>query len=191
MSDTCSTLWGSLSSSPPDDWLTQVPTHFLHRGVTLTTLDRWKSWRYPAFIKPLKDKVFRAKVYANALDLLEETKLVDPRTPVVVSEPVEFEAEYHCLILQNRIKKASLYTKATEAPRPKSELSQAILFSHEVVHRMPSRCPDAFILDVGRLVDYHWAVVNANPCWEVSTMPIRLIPNGHSDKVVASRQLLR
>ena len=82
--------------------------------------------------------------------------------------PVEFEAEYHCLILQNRIKKASLYAKATKEPRPKGELSQAVLFSHEVIHRMPSRCPDAFILDVGRLVGHHWAVVDANPCWEVS-----------------------
>ncbi len=63
------------------------------------------------------------------------------------------------------MRNGELAEKDGDWPCEQSELTEAILFAHEVVYRMGDECPEAFVLDVGRIEDRGWAVVEANPCW--------------------------
>lgn len=157
---------------PSEDWLTHVPENFLRREVLFTTLEDAYVLKYPAFVKPAGEKSFGARVYKSGAELRQVAVSFNQKMNVLVSDPVKFEVEYRCFVLKNRIATASVYIREGtlaerdgEWPCEDGELNEAVLFAHEVVYRMADQCPVAFVLDVGRIADRGWAVVEANPCW--------------------------
>lgn len=157
---------------PPEDWLTQVPDNFLRREVLYTTLEDAYVLKYPAFVKPAGEKSFPSRVYPSGDELRKVAAPFDQKMGVLVSDPVNFEVEYRCFVLKNRVITASVYCRNGEDaevegrwPSEEAELNEAVLFAHEVVYRMGEECPVAFVVDVGKIRDRGWAVVEANPIW--------------------------
>ena len=151
---------------PEDDWIAHVPENFLRREVFSTSLGDAYILKYPAFVKPAGAKAFKAKVYETGDELRQAGAPYDPTIMVLVSDPVNFEVEYRCFVLKNRIATASVYARKVE--KVENELNEAVLFAHEVVYRMGDQCPAAFVLDVGRIEGRGWAVVDASPCWRAN-----------------------
>lgn len=151
---------------PAEDWLARVPENFLRREVCCTTLEDACELRSPAFVKPARGRAFPARVYSTGYELRVVALGLDPKMTVLVSDPVVFEVEYRTFVLKNRIAAASVYARRGGPERTDSfELTEAVLFAHEVVYRMADACPVAFVLDVGRIEGRGWAVVEADPCW--------------------------
>ncbi len=46
-----------------------------------------------------------------------------------------------------------------------SELSSVLAFAESVLSHDSILCPDGFVLDVGKIYDRGWAVVECNECW--------------------------
>ncbi|MFF5703717.1 ATP-grasp domain-containing protein [Streptomyces sp. NPDC012794] len=148
---------------PADDWLTRVPGALLRRHVRLTTLAEARQLRERAFVKPPSAKIdlLPAAVHEDGTGLPGE---LDGSTPVLVSGVVEFIAEYRLFVLDGELVTGSRYAVHGHLdPAPLDAGSRA--FGRTVLDATAAGLPSAVCLDIGRLADGGWAVVEANMAW--------------------------
>lgn len=161
----------TLLSSPPE-WLPQLPTAYLLRQVTLITLGEARSVNKPTFIKPAADKAFDARIYQTGSEL-PSSEYLDDATAVLVSEPVEWDVEFRFFIADRKILTYSPYSRAgnlivnedDEWLASADEIENAIHFVEQLLQDMTIAIPPALVLDVGKIVNRGWAVVETNPAW--------------------------
>ncbi|MFF4582052.1 ATP-grasp domain-containing protein [Streptomyces sp. NPDC001373] len=148
---------------PADDWLTRVPGPLLRRSVRLTTLAEARTLRERVFVKPPSAKLdlLPAAVHTDGSGLPAG---LDGATPVLVSSVVEFTAEYRLFVLDGEAVTGSRYAvHGRLEPAPLDTGSRA--FGRTVLEATAGGLPSAVCLDVGRLADGGWAVVEANMAW--------------------------
>jgi hypothetical protein len=148
---------------PADDWLTRLPAPLLRRTVRLTTLAEARSLRERAFVKPPSAKIglLPAAVYEDGGALPAG---LDGRTPVLVSGVVEFAAEYRLFVRDGEVAAGSRYA-VHGRPDPAPLDRDAHAFAREVLRVAADGLPSAVCVDVGRLLDGGWAIVEANMPW--------------------------
>lgn len=155
--------------SPPLDLLARLPYRFTLRRVRFTTWSDLIDWNEPLFAKPADpvDKCFDAGIYPRRADI----RLVRPvpaDTPVLLSEPVEWLAEYRCFIADGRVIATSPYLSFGHAlshhPGTGSQVPAPVL---DVCAALATNCdlPRALVIDLGLIEDRGWAVVEFNPAW--------------------------
>jgi hypothetical protein len=157
---------------PTLDWLPTLPAVYLQRAVRLTTLGEARALADPAFVKPAGPKSFPAGVYTSgaAIPLRDE---LPEATPVLVAEPVVWEVEFRCFVLERRVATFSPYLRRgalAEAedgswPADPEEVTAAEGFAAALLADAPVRLPPAVALDIGRIEGRGWAVVEANAAW--------------------------
>ncbi|MGW1641357.1 ATP-grasp domain-containing protein [Streptomyces lavendulae] len=148
---------------PADDWLTRVPRALLRRAIRLTTLEEARALRERAFVKPPSAKIdlLPAAVHEDGTGLPGG---LDGSTPVLVSGVVEFAAEYRLFVLDGEAVTGSRYAVHGRLdPAPLDAGSRA--FARTVLDATAAGLPSAVCLDIGRLADGGWAVVEANMAW--------------------------
>lgn len=157
---------------PPFDWLTTLPAELLRRRVRFMWFEKARCEPAPAFIKPADDKCFAARVYASGEDL-PDVSLVDVSTPVLVAEPVTWEVEYRCFVLDRKVATMSPYLRDGQLcqaddgswPAPDSEHHEAKTFAEQLLTDQSVSLPPAVVVDIGYIDNAGWAVVEANPAW--------------------------
>jgi hypothetical protein len=162
---------------PPFGLLTRVPERFLRRRVESATFGDLRRLARPTFVKPADplDKWFDAGVYSDARDI-DTRGRARPEAPVLLSEPVEWSAEYRYFVLEGKVVAGSPYiAHGRPAWRwragAKPEVPAAGLAVVEgVCAAMRGELPPAFVLDVGRIDDRGWAVVEFNPVWSAGLL---------------------
>lgn len=160
---------------PADGWLAELPEEFTGRRVRTGTVADARALDRPTFVKPPRDKTFRADVYADG-SLLSPS--LDPAEPVLLSDVVTFAAEYRLFLLDGRIATASRYAvfgRLDPCPLGTDRAGRATAAQiGEFVERLTTTAghtlPSAVVVDVGRLLDPshgrdRWAVVEANMAW--------------------------
>lgn len=163
---------GLVLLEPPIDWLTTVPFGYLSREVTLTTLGQARQIQGRAFVKPADGKIFDPKVYESGSDLPNDDQ-VDSDIGVLRSGVVDFRLEVRCFVRGKNIVTQSPYWRNNELasdldgnwPFQGSEESEALAFAQKVLDDDRVVLPPACTLDVGRLLDGSWAIIEANPAW--------------------------
>jgi hypothetical protein len=158
---------------PPLDLLARLPLEFRRRAVEFARFGDLGRLKQPTFVKPADalNKAFDAGVYGNARDI-RAPRGVDEQTPVLVSEPIEWSAEYRCFVRDGEIAAWSPYlsfgrpTWKPFAPgtRPNPPPAGVRAFCQRLV-RSGVALPPAFVVDVGLIDDRGWAVVEFNPVW--------------------------
>ncbi len=155
---------------PPLDLLARVPADLLARTVRFGTLAAMKHLPGPIFVKPADPilRNFDAGVYRCVADVRGRTT-IDEQTPVLVSEPVEWTAEFRCFIRERKVAAWSPYLsfgRPVWKPGSAGELpANLAAFCERLVNRMGETLPPAFVVDIGVLEDGRWAVVEFNPAW--------------------------
>jgi hypothetical protein len=157
---------------PPAGWLAGLPRELTRRGVRFTTLAEARTLPGPAFIKPAEDKCFPARVYAAGRDLPGEDVLPGS-TPVLVSDPVDWQVEFRCFVLDGEVLTLSPYwrdgrlARADDGawPATEEELAGASSFAAAILRDPRASLPPAVVLDVGVIRGEGWAVVEANAAW--------------------------
>ena len=142
--------------SPADDLLIRLPALWVKRDLRVCSLAEAGGLAYPAFVKPLTPKMFRAVVYEDSSALAAECKGLEPGTQIVVSEVVDFVAEARSFILDGRVLDVAVYegeAALDDARVLLDEVSQSAL--------LPATC----VLDLGFIRDRGWAIVEANASW--------------------------
>ena len=163
---------GLVLLEPPIDWLTTIPIEYLSREVTLTTLAEARQMQERAFVKPADGKIFDPKVYASGAELPTDDH-VDADIGVLRSGVVDFRVEVRCFVRGRSIVTKSPYWRDDELasdangswPFQDSEEQEALEFARTVLDDDRVVIPPACTLDVGRLSDGSWAIIEANPAW--------------------------
>lgn len=157
---------------PQLSWVAELPFDLRRREIQFTDLAAARAIDHPAFIKPADDKCFQARVYAMGSEL-PEIESLGARSPVLVSDPVSWESEFRCFVLEKRVAAMSVYshngdlveTEDGNWPASPSESKDALDFANLVLQDAQVSFPPAGVLDVGVIKDRGWAVVEANACW--------------------------
>ncbi|WP_437808782.1 ATP-grasp domain-containing protein [Sorangium sp. So ce1078] len=171
---------------PTADWLPRLPQRHRLRDVRLTTLGDALALREPAFIKPTDEKVFPARVYVDGAAMNPDPHLpLD--LPVLVSEPVVFEVEFRFFVLEREVAALSPYIRGGEIARTaageweadSAEVQSASASIRAVLADADVELPPAVVVDVGRMAERGWGVVEANPAWASGLCgcdPARVLP---------------
>jgi hypothetical protein len=157
---------------PKASWLSEIPFKHCLRNIEFSSLGKARELKHTAFIKPAEDKCFPAKVYNSGLELPLVDVLSD-ETPVLISEPVEWEVEFRCFVVENQVATISVYSRngmlaqnsLGEWISSNSETTTALNFANKTLKEIGNTLPISVVLDVGIISNRGWAVVEANACW--------------------------
>lgn len=162
---------------PPFDLLARVPERFLRRRVHFARFAHLNRLSGRAFVKPADplDKWFDAGLYADARDI--RTRNRDrPDAPVLISEPVEWSAEYRYFVLNGSVVASSPYLalgRAVWRGATGEAAPGGRAVAEAVCAALGAWCPPALVVDVGRIEDRGWAVVEFNPVWSAGLLAAR------------------
>ncbi|HEU4326311.1 MAG TPA: ATP-grasp domain-containing protein [Roseiflexaceae bacterium] len=151
---------------PPEDWLPLLPAEYRLRDVRLCTLGQARRAAGLAFAKPPNDKSFPARVYRP-----QELPDLPDDTAVLVAEPVAWEKEFRCFVLDREVRTCSVYLRGgalqheQDFAADEAELAEAAAFAERVLADGRVELPRAAVLDVGVIAGRGWAVVEANSAW--------------------------
>jgi hypothetical protein len=150
---------------PPEDFLVRLPREYVGRDVRLMTALQARTLPGPVFLKPPNRKTFPAKVYASGLELPE----MPDDDPVLVSEPVEWAAEFRFFVRDRQVHAWSPYWLDGALARKEDEWvvePDLAAATRELVDRLliDSRVelPAALVIDAGVIRGVGPAVVEAN-----------------------------
>ncbi|MCE6997393.1 ATP-grasp domain-containing protein [Saccharothrix sp. S26] len=130
---------------PADDWLPGLPPELVGRRIRAMTLDEARALSGRVFVKPPSAKSFPARVYAHGAEL--PVDLPDD-TAVLVSEVVEFAAEFRLFVLEGEVRAGSRYaTWGRLDPAPLDSCSSAAPL-RAFAAALPG-LPSAVVVDVG------------------------------------------
>jgi len=155
---------------PPFHWLATLTAEHLRREVRFATLWEARQLLQPAFVKPADDKCFLAGVVSSGQQLPGEDVLPG-ETPVLIAEPVRWEVEFRCFILEGEVVAISPYLRRGELARSSNgsweddRTEQARAFGQGVVSDSSVALPPAVVMDVGIIDGREWAVIEANAAW--------------------------
>ncbi|MHA6761549.1 ATP-grasp domain-containing protein [Streptacidiphilus sp. PAMC 29251] len=146
----------------PMDWLARLPRTYTGREIHLVPIREAYGLRRPAFIKSPNDKQIPALVYTDGSRLPGPDE-VDPHTPVLISDVMEFADEYRLYLLDGVVHTGSRYARHGRlSPGPLDE--DAAAFGAELLAECGDTLPSAIVVDVGR-ADGRWSVIEANAAW--------------------------
>lgn len=126
----------------------------------------------PAFIKPADDKCFPARVYPSGAHV-DAHPSIPGATHVLISEPVQWELEARCFVLDRKVMTLSPYARfgqlamASDGSWPISEVEAAAAdeFVSGLLSDVRVAVPPGVVIDIGLIVGRGWAVVEANPAF--------------------------
>ncbi|MHC5540396.1 ATP-grasp domain-containing protein [Singulisphaera rosea] len=150
---------------PPEDFLVQLPIEYVSRRIQLVSAAEARTLTGPVFLKPPNRKTFPARVYAEGGELPE----MPGEDPVLVSDPVDWAAEFRYFVRGRRVGAWSPYWLNGALARVDDEWvvePELAALSRDLVDRLLSdtrvELPDALVLDVGVIRGIGPAVVEAN-----------------------------
>lgn len=163
---------GFVLLEPSIDWLTKVPREYLQRDIEIMTLGAARCLSTRAFVKPADGKIFDPKVYACGQDLPDEDQ-VDADIPVLRSGIVDFRLEVRCFVHNRKVVSLSPYWRNDALAQDEKgdwtfeqeEEAEAIRYAHLILEDSRILLPPACTLDMGRVANGSWAIIEANPCW--------------------------
>ena len=157
----------------PSDWLIHLPMCYRKRAIHLTTLGEARILSQPTFVKPADGrKGFEGTVYASGAQL-PSVEILPDATPVLTAEPVTWEVEFRCFVLERQIMTISPYLRNGGPARTpegiweasSEEFEQMRVFMETFLADMDVHLPPAIVVDAGKIRDRGWAVVEANAAW--------------------------
>ncbi|HSO37659.1 MAG TPA: ATP-grasp domain-containing protein [Labilithrix sp.] len=142
--------------SPPDRILAKVPESLLRRRLRIVPLATVRDGDFPVFAKPVVPKQFKSAVYDSAEALAAETRGLEREVEVIVSEIVTFVAEARAFVLDGIVTACAIYEGSADC-------GEATQFAARVAGALD--LPRTSVVDVGRLSDGTWALIECNATW--------------------------
>ncbi|WP_201394444.1 ATP-grasp domain-containing protein [Ktedonobacter sp. SOSP1-85] len=177
--------WALLDAPP--NWLLHLPIPYKKRVIEYTTLAEARKLSQARFVKPALEKLFAATVYPSGVHLFEESEGLAEATPVLVSEPVEWDIEFRFFVLEQRVTTFSSYWRGNRPTRlddgtwqaESAEIEEARHFIDSLLADSRVQIPPAIVIDAGKIRDRGWAVIEANAAWAAGIYgcdPLQILP---------------
>lgn len=162
---------GIVLFEPVTTWLPSLPHSVLRRRVHLCKLSHVHEYGMPIFVKPAEGKVFEPRVVYEPGELPKIEKIDD--LDVLVSDPVRFDLEVRFFVSSRRPICSSPYWRHGKLARDESgewpflgtEEREATSFLEELLKNSAVELPPSVVIDIGRIENDGWAVIEANPLW--------------------------
>lgn len=155
---------GDLRFLAPDPLLlTRLPPELLGRRVRASTLGEVRASVGPRHLKPVRDKLFAARVVDPALEPVGD-ELPDDEA-VLDAEVVDLELEVRAFVLDGVVRAASVY--ARDGALQVEELEDGALSAiTPLVRRLWAVAPQPpCVIDLGRIRGGGWVVIEGNAAW--------------------------
>jgi hypothetical protein len=170
----------------PPCWLAELPFPYRLRRVEAMTADEARSRSGPIFVKSTVPGYFASTVYPTGA-ALPPPSFLPAESPVQTCEPVAWEVEARCFVLNREVTTVSVYMRHGEWNMRANgrfgasvgEIAEALAFAERFVSDPGVVLPPAVVVDVGRIAGRGWAVVEANPAWASAVYgcdPARVLP---------------
>jgi hypothetical protein len=144
--------------SPSDNLLVVIDRKWTGRNIRIQMLREALQTTFPQFVKPLVPKVFRASVFHTTQELQDECTGLDASTPVLVSEIIDIHAEARAFILDGTVQTCALY-------EGRGNVDEGYQFATDFVNTHQQLLPQTCVIDVGRLDNGQWIIIEANATW--------------------------
>lgn len=151
--------------APPDYFLVALPAEYVGRRVRLTSAVEARTISDRMFLKPPNRKVFPARIYSSGAELPE----LPEDDPVLVSDPVEWTAEFRYFVRDRRIRTWSPYLLNGSLARDGDEWIvdvESAAAATSLVERLLTdvrvELPPALVIDAGVIRGVGAAIVEAN-----------------------------
>jgi hypothetical protein len=155
------------------DWTATLPEEYRRRNIRFTILSEATSQSTRAFVKPTEDKCFAARLYSSGSALAAASAALPGSTPVLVAEPVTWDIEFRCFVLNRRVMTYAPYLRDGEPlqeetrtwPSSAAESEEALTYANALLADSRVVLPAAIVVDVGKIRGRGWAVVETNGAW--------------------------
>ena len=199
MADRC----GLALLDPHDKFLELIGEEFTKRDIKCCKVrnlyrgpDPFKDGK--KFIKPANDKVFQRGVYHKVQDV--PINYVDDSCPIIISEVVDFQCEYRLYCGNGKVITSSSYIYIGDGDE-EADNQEAIDFGEQVLANSSCLLPSVVVLDVGKISDRGWAVIEANQLYASgiyqyanvnALLPLIYASSGLKEKVkISDRKFIR
>jgi hypothetical protein len=157
---------------PPLSWLAGIPYPHRLRDIEHCDLGKARRLAKRSFIKPADDKCFPARVYGSGL-ALPSVEVLPDSIPVLISEPVTWQIEFRCFVLDRQPVALSVYARNGDLaqdsdgnwPESPAETKAALDFATRFLADDAITLPPSVVIDLGIISNRGWAVVEANASW--------------------------
>ena len=146
--------------------LSELEACWVRRRIEVKPAIALTSQDFPRFVKSCEYSLVPSQVYESHYHFKKAAHGIPPDTPLLVAEVVKFSCEIRTLVCNSEVLSATPYHKSSGVH------SGAVNFVAEFAKRVP--LPQACIVDVGRLPDDSWAIVEANPIWAADPLGLDL-----------------
>jgi len=143
---------------PNDEIIAEVGAAFLKREVKILIISDKPKLNFPIFIKPVKPKLFRAKVYPSLKDFNAEIQDLPTDEKIIVSEVIEIQSEIRSFISHEMLQDLAVYEGDAEVEEGEKFIEQ-FLDQHEL------DLPTTYVLDIGFNVTKGWFIIEFNATW--------------------------
>lgn len=160
---------------PALDILVHLPQIYTKRQIRFGTLAEVMNTTNTVFAKSADGcyRMIASGICTNGKPNLLPDKVADPRSPVLLAEPVQWLAEYRVIVLGRQVLTHSLYMRngkrfwqgESSACSPSREQTEILDNCTRLLEDPRVALPPACAMDVGFIEGRGWAVVEFNPIW--------------------------
>jgi len=143
---------------PKDEWIVGLPAPFLKRSMQLIARSQIAEVAFPAFLKPVTPKLFKAQTFHSVDEFIEVVGDIEEAEKLICSDVIQVDQEVRSFILDREIKDAAFYEGTGNLEEAKAFISQFLSASN-----LP--LPKTFVIDIGFNKKDGWFVIEFNSSW--------------------------
>ncbi|MHA7060289.1 ATP-grasp domain-containing protein [Aquimarina sp. M1] len=143
---------------PKDELISELDFKWIKREIEILKIAEVDTTSFPIFIKPVKPKTFKSRVYNDFDSFTQETKGIEQNEQVIKSNIIDIETEVRAFILKNEILDMAIY-------EGNSDLNSAKEFLTDFLQNHTIDLPKTYVIDLGHNITNGWFVIEFNSSW--------------------------
>lgn len=143
---------------PKDESISELDFKWIKREIQILKIEEINETLFPIFIKPVKPKTFKSRVYDDFDSFTKEVKGIEQNEKIIKSNIIEIESEVRAFILNNEILDMAIY-------EGNSDLNSAKEFLTDFLQNCTIDLPKTYVIDLGHNQTNGWFVIEFNSSW--------------------------
>ena len=94
---------------PKDELISELDFKWIKRKIEILKIEKIEKSIFPTFIKPVKPKTFKSKIYNDFDSFIQETKGIQQKEFIIKSDIIKIGSEVRAFILDNNILDMAIY----------------------------------------------------------------------------------
>lgn len=143
---------------PRDETISWLDLKWTKRKIDVLEISEVNDTFFPTFLKPVKPKTFKSKIYEEIDGFLKEVEGIDQNEKIIRSEIISIISEARAFILNGKILDLALYEGSADLSSAKGFLSNFLINNDMDL-------PKTYVVDLGYNDSDKWFIIEFNSCW--------------------------